>query len=522
MRVGKKTTRRVKGALVAVVAGAMLLAGCGGVDNAAASGEADPDATLRIMYGMAASLDPVDAAEPGQLTFSTWPVYDTLLTVGAESTYEPMLATKWEFSAGGKSLDLTLRDGVTFSDGTPFDAEAVKANLDRYLAADKSGVQLALESVAGVEVTGDLAVRVNLKRPTTAILAALASNLGGIMISPKALSSGDLASKPVGTGAYKIESFKPGEQAVYVRRTDEGAKWDPKTGNVAKVVINRIAGDDAKINALKSGQIDLTTLTGDPTVVSEGQAQTVVLDTALNLVGMYFNPKVKPLDDVKVRQAINMAIDREGIVAAFGPNNATRVQPWPKGLPGFEESREGQYEFDPEAAKDLLASAGYPDGFTIPGEFLTNNSANIDKIGEVVQANLADIGIKIELRSMDILSQVTGYAQGDYAGQFMYMSLPSIDSSSWLQRLFANPIWSPAGTPPELTKLMQGVEDPNLSDDERAAKVSEAVQYATDNALYAPLLQGVGGLAASHKVKGLDDLPAAGGVANLRYLSMTK
>ncbi|WP_162251036.1 ABC transporter substrate-binding protein [Nocardioides sp. Root140] len=515
-------THRIKAAVVAVAAGAMLLAGCGGGTNAAGSGENDPDATLRIMYGMAASLDPVDAPEPAQLTFSTWPVYDTLITIGDDSTYQPMLATEWKFSADGKALSLTLRDGVTFSDGTPFDAAAVKANLDRYLAADKSAVQIALGSVASVETTGKLTVDVKLKQPTTAILSALASNLGGIMISPKALTSGDLKSKPVGTGAYTIESFKPGEEAVYVRRTDAGAKWDPKTGNVAKVVIKKIASDDAKYNALKSGQIDVTTWTGDPTVFTKGQVQTVALDTALNLVGMYFNPKVKPLDDVKVRQAINMAIDRKGITEAFGPENEVRVQPWPKGLGGFENSREEQYTFDPKAAKDLLAEAGYPDGFTIPGEFLTNNASSIDKISEVVQANLSDIGIKFELRPMDILSQITGYAEGNYSGQFMYMSLPSIDSSAWLQRLFANPVWSPAGPSPEMTALMAGAEDPTLSDDERAAKVSKAVQYATDNALYAPIFQGVGGLAASNKVTGLDVLPSQSGVANLRYLGMTK
>ncbi|KRF10480.1 hypothetical protein ASH02_20475 [Nocardioides sp. Soil796] len=508
--------------MVAVAAGAMLLAGCGGGTNAAGGGENDPDATLRIMYGMTASLDPVDAPEAAQLTFAIWPVYDTLITIGADSTYQPMLATEWKFSADGKTLSLTLRDGVTFSDGTPFDAAAVKANLERYLAADKSAVQAALSSVVSVETTGDLTVDVKLNHPTTLILSALASNLGGIMISPKALKSGDLKSKPVGTGAYTIESFKPGEEAVYVRRTDEGAKWDPKTGNVAKVVIKKIASDDAKHNALKSGQIDLTTWTGDPTLFPEGQFQTVDLDTSLGMVGMYFNPKVKPLDDVKVRQAINLAIDRKGIVEAFAPVNEVRVQPWPKGLGGFEDSLEEQYAYDPKAAKELLAEAGYPDGFTIPGEFLTNNTSNIDKISEVVQANLAEVGIKFDLRPMDVLSQITGYAEGDYSGQFMYMSLASVDNSAWLDRLFVNPVWSPAGASPELVALMEGVDDPTLTDEERAAKVSKAVQYATDNAVYAPLFQGVGGLAASNKVKGLDNLAAQIGVVNLRYVSMTK
>ena len=514
-------------AAAVTVAGSLVLAACGASSETTASSKTDPDATLRIMYGMSASLDPADAPEPAQLTFSTWPVYDRLIQVAPDSTYQPMLATKWEFSPDGRTLTLTLRDGVTFSDGEKFDAAAVKANLDHYLSADKTAVQAALASVASVEATGDLEAKVHLKQPTTVILSALASNLGGIMISPKALESGDLATHPVGTGAYTIESFKPSEQAVYVRRTDEGGIWDPKTGKVAKVVVSRIASDDAKANALKSGQVDVTTWAGNSSdyasQVASGQLQTMVLDGVTNLVGMYFNPKVKPFDDVKVRQAVNLAIDRDAIVKAFAPVNAPRVQPWPDGITGFDESREDAYPFDPAKAKKLLAEAGYPNGFEVPGDFLLSASSNIDKAGEAVQANLADIGIKIKLRTMDILTQITTYAGGKNPGQFMYMSLPSVDAYSWLQRLYVNPVWSPAGAAPELTKLIEGSEDPTLSEEDRATKVAAAVDFATENALYAPLWQGVGGLAATSKVKGLDNIASGnGGVADLRYTSMTK
>lgn len=511
-------------AVVVALTGALVLAACGGSGGTGAGGgEPDRDATLKVMYGMAASLDPVEAAEGTQLTFSTWPVYDTLIRVGSDSTYEPMLATKWEFSEDGRTLTVALRDDVTFSDGEPFDAEAVKVNLERYLAADKTAVQAALASVESVEVLGAHEVAVHLKSPTTEILSVLSSNLGGIMISPKAIDGGKLASEPVGTGAFTIESFKPGEQAVYVRRTDEGGIWDEKTGNVAKVEINRIASSDAKVNALKSGQINLTSWDGNPNHYAAGPVQTVPLDGVLNMVGMYFNPKVKPLDDPKVRQAINLAIDRDAIVSSFVPEDSPRVQPWPEGLPGFDEAREKDYAYDPAAAKDLLAEAGYPDGFEIDGDFLMSPSSNIDKAAEIVQAQLAEVGIKITLRATDILAQVTGYAKSQNPGQFMYMSIPSIDPHTWLRRLFVDPLWNPGGTDPAVVKAIEGTNDPTLSEDERAAKVSAAVDLATDNALYAPLWQGVGGLAASDNVTGLENLASTnGGVANLRYLGMTK
>jgi peptide/nickel transport system substrate-binding protein len=476
------------------------------------------------MYGMAASLDPVDAPEPAQLTFSTWPVYDTLIRVASNSSYEPMLASSWEFSEDGSTLELTLRDDVTFSDGEPFDAEAVKANLDRYMAADKTAVQANLMAVKDVEVTGEHEVAVHLNAPTTEILSTLSSNLGGIMISPKALKGGNLATEPVGTGAYTIESFKPSEQAVYVRRDDEGGIWDEETGNVARVEITKIASPEAKVNALKSGQIDLTTWDGNPNEYAGQQVQTLPLHGVLNMVGMYFNPKVKPLDDPKVRQAINMAIDRDAIVAAFVPEDAPRVQPWPEGLTGFDEAREDAYPYDPEAAKALLAEAGYADGITIEGDFLMSPNSNIDKGAETVQAQLAEVGIDIKLRSTDILAQITAYASGGgHPGQFMYMSLPSIDPYSWLQRLFVNPVWVPGGADADMLAAIEGTNDPTLSDDERAAKVSAAIDIATEKALYAPLWQGVGGLAASNKVDGLEELASTnGGVANLRYVSVLK
>lgn len=525
MRITGLGVRRRAAAVAVTLTTALVLAACGGSSNgsSAGGGDADPDATLKVMYGMSASLDPVDAPEPAQLTFSTWPVYDTLIRVSSTSTYEPMLATAWEFSEDGKTLGLTLRDDVTFSDGAAFDAEAVKVNLERYMAADKTAVQAAMAPVESVEVVGDHEVAVNLNAPTTEILSVLSSNLGGIMISPKAIDGGKLATEPVGTGAYTIESFKPSEQAVYVRRTDEGGIWDEETGNVARVEINRIASNDAKVNALKSGQINLTTWDGNPNEYPAGQAQTVPLDGVLNMVGMYFNPKTKPLDDPQVRQAINLAIDRDAIVSAFVPEDSPRVQPWPEGLPGFDEGRESDYAYDPDAAKDLLAEAGYPDGFEVDGEFLMSANSNIDKAAEIVQAQLAEVGIKITLRATDILAQITGYAADDHPGQFMYMSTPSIDSYTWLQRLFVNPLWNPGGTDPAVVKAIEGTNDPTLSDDERAAKVSAVIDIATENALYAPLWQGVGGLAASDNVVGLDEFASTnGGVANLRYLSMTK
>ncbi|GIH68059.1 ABC transporter substrate-binding protein [Sphaerimonospora thailandensis] len=519
--------------LCAALAAGTLLAGCGGASSSSSTSAAtgggntvDGNATLDIAIPVAQSLDPRQAPEPAQLTIATWPVYDRLLQVGPNAQYLPMLATKWEFSPDGKKLTLTLRQGVTFSDGTPFDAEAVKANLDAYQKADKTGVQANLADVAGVTVVSADTVELQLKKASTTVLSALASTLGGIMISPKALNNPDLATHPVGTGAYVIESFKPGQNVVYKRRTDEGGIWDPKTGKPAGVTISTYS-PEAMENAIKSSQVDVITWsTGDKkpyqAQLDSGQLQAHVLPGVLNMVGVNIKQSVKPYDDVKVRQAINHAINRQAIVEAFQPANHPRVQPWPEQMPGFDAAREGAYAYDPAKAKQLLAEAGHPDGFD-GGEMLVARAGTMPAAAEAVQADLAAVGIKIQLRTVDVLTLVTEWAKAKNPLELMYMTLPSIDAYSWLQRLFINPVWTPAGADPQMVKLAEGVDEPSLTDEQRAAKVGEAIAHATDNALYAPLWQGVGGYVGTGKVRGLDDVASVnGGVADLRNTYLVK
>jgi peptide/nickel transport system substrate-binding protein len=519
---GGSASRRVAYLLCA----ALTLAGCGNANRPSGGGAVDQNADLRIGIKVPQSLDPRQAPEAAQMLVGTWPVYDRLIQITPQARYAPMLATKWSFSAGGKVLTLTLRKGVTFSDGTPFNADAVKATLDAYLAAGKTTVQQTLADIARVEVAGPDTVKLDLQAPSTTALAALASPVGGGMISPKALHGKDLATHPVGTGAYVIDSFQPGQKVVYKRRTDKGGIWDPSTGKPATVEINTYPSPDAMSNAVKSGQADIVTWAGDRKpirpLLDSGRLQAQPMGTVLNMVGLNLNKKAKPYDNVKVRQAINYAIDRDAIVQAFVPSSAKRVQPWPAGMPGFDNAREGAYRYDPAQAKRLLAEAGYPNGVD-GGEILVAQTGTIPQAAEAVQANLAAVGIKIKLRTVDVLTLVTQWAQGKSTGEVMYMSLPSIDAYSWLRRLFLDPAWTPAGPDPQMVQLIQGTDVPTLTDAQRAAKVGAAIKYATDNALYAPLWQGAGGYLGGAKVKGLDDLASVnGGVADFRNVWLVR
>lgn len=521
--------RRGVGVLAAAAAvAALTLAGCGGgggTRDDSSSTALDKNATLRAGFQVVQTLSPKQTNTPGTLAISSWPVYDRLIQVNPDAVYEPMLATKWSFSPDGKKLSLTLRDDVTFSDGEKFDAQAVKANLDYSMAAQGTALGAGFAAVESVQVTGTHAVDIGLKAPTTTILSVLSSALGGAMISPRALAGSDLDTHPVGTGAYVIESFQPGQQIVYKRRTDPGGIWDPKTGNVARIELKSLDADGMS-NAVKTGQIDVALWGGDESEyraqLAGGKLRGHLEKKNLGMAGLYLNRTMPPFDNVLVRQAVNFAIDREQILDAFMPGAAPRVQPWPSQLVGYDPALESTYAHNPEKARKLLAEAGFPKGVD-GGEFLVATDQKLPKVAEAVQANLAEVGIRIKLKSVDLFTLVTAYGKGQAPGQLMYLAQSSIDPMAWLQRLFVNPMFVPGGPTAELGGLLAGIDDPTITDAARKAKVGAVLKYATDQALYAPIYQGMGGYIASAKVKGFDDLASLNsGIPDLRNISIMK
>jgi len=525
----KLTRTKHSGSLVALVVisvVAVLLAGCGGQSSSkkpsADSGAVDRNANLRIGSPVPQSLDP--RAGAGTLNSSTWTVYDRLLLANTDKKYVPMLATEWNFSEDGKTLTLKLRKGVTFTDGTPFNAEAVKANLDFSRAAKDTALAAQVADIAEVAVVDDYTVDLRLSRATTKVLGALSSHLGGLMISPKALENpADLATKPVGTGAYVLESFQPGQKLVFTRRTDKGGIWDKTTGGPAKVTIQTM-DDDSEITALKSGQIDLASSLEPPTAVQNeidaGRLEHTPFKGGLLMAGINFDKTKPPFNNPLVRQAVNYAIDRKAIVEAFNPFFEPRVQPWPKGLDGFDDSREDTYSNDPDKARELLAEAGYPDGVDA-GEMLVPTDTKIVPLAaEAVQAGLAEVGINLKLRNVDIAALFSDWPTSK-ASAYLYVifTVGSIEPATWLFNIFANPT-TVKGVDKKMEDLVNsGVDDSTLTAEQRTAKVSEAVDYATEQALYAPIWQGDTQFIHTPKVENVDKLDA---VSNYRNVYISK
>lgn len=195
--------------------------------------------------------DPLDGSSGADHAL-LWPVFDTLITFTPELEAEAGLAESWEFT-DDLTLTLELRDGVTFHDGTSLDAEAVKFNLDR-ANSEESNVS-DLENIQSVEVVDSLTVKLNLKEADSSILLAL-SDRGGMMVSPTALKEmdEDFAQNPIGAGPYKMVSRIPNGEIVFEANEDY---WDKGKPNLDKITVKIISDENTRINALKSGEVDV-------------------------------------------------------------------------------------------------------------------------------------------------------------------------------------------------------------------------------------------------------------------------
>jgi peptide/nickel transport system substrate-binding protein len=487
----------------------LLLAACGssgGSEDSAAAGEADPDATLRLTYAGVASLDPAETPGSTAMLSNTWPVYDRLLQISEDGEYLPMLATEWTFSEDGKTLRLNLRDDVTFTDGTPFTSATVKANIERYQEAPVSAAATSI--IDEVETVDEHTVDLVLTSPSRAVLAAIAAAAPGIMISEEALDNPDLGTNPVGSGAWEIESFRSGESVAYTRRGDDGGIWDPETGKVKNVEI-AVRTTDAAYSAIRSGQVDVVLSNGDVSELQSGidQGNLVVrpLKNASTTATLYLNQTIAPFDDVLVRQAVNFAINRTPLVEALVPTTTPRVQPMASVINGFDESLEDTYPYDPEKAKELLAEAGHS-GRVDGGTVYVANYDPFPKAAQIVQADLAAVGIDIEIELYDIRQLSSGaYGNGNRSGAMMFLSYPGLEPGVDLRFFLENPLQFPGGVPQRISDQIATIDDSTVSAEERAERTQVVTGWAVENAMFAPLWQGVPGWVMTDKVHGVDE-----------------
>lgn len=392
----------------AVPAGADDPGGCGGApttgagstgdDDAAA--EADRSAILRWGAMRAESMDPIRAVGVDYAPLHA--VFDTLVSVSPEDgSLLPRLATEWE--ADEQSVTLTLRDDVTFQDGTPFDAEAVAFNLDRAMSDPDSNITGMLAAVAGVEAVDDLTVEIDLAEPTPLAVLQLLADRPGMMASPDAVrEAGDstaFSEAPVGAGMYAIEGEWFPRESLSVRAWD--GYWDPDAQTLGGVDFTEVE-PDAKVNALLSGSVDVATVGGaDVATLEDGDDVEVTVGSATIGRGLTVNPTLEPFDDLRVRQAVAHAINRDAMVEALTNGyGEARCQLFAANSPAYDEELDRLYPYDPGRAVELLEEAGHAGGLEFRAVIGSGATAYV-QFGELLQAQLAEVGIQMDLELVD-------------------------------------------------------------------------------------------------------------------------
>jgi peptide/nickel transport system substrate-binding protein len=346
-----------------------------------------------------------------------YPAYDRLMRITAEGEIEPMLATDWAFGEDGKFLDLTLRGDVTFSDGTAFDAEAVKANLERAISLPDSTLTAVLSMIESVEVLDDLQVRIHLAGPGGA-LPSLFTGHAGMMISPAAFDNEDLDRQPVGAGPYVLVRHDVGNELVYERRDDY---WDNEVPAPPQLTIRVMPDDSSRLNAVAAGEVDATTLREQMVDQAEALGVSVVTKPRLAYYSFNLSTGSEKVQDARVRKAISLALDRTAIgEALFGGRCVPTVQPFPAGHYAHNETIPlEEYDNDSERARQLLADAGVT---SLSLTTITPNITAYQRLAEVVQQQLAEVGITLELKLTDAAVVGPEFRTGNYDSMIAYDS----------------------------------------------------------------------------------------------------
>ncbi|MCR9285619.1 MAG: ABC transporter substrate-binding protein [Rhodobacteraceae bacterium] len=366
--------------------------------------------------------DDADVLDPDQSrTFVGRIVYtslcDKLVDITPDLEIIPQLATGWTWSDDGKVLTMDLREGVTFHDGTPFDAEAVKANIERSKTLPESRRKSEVKSIEGVEVSGPLQVKISLASPDATLLAQFADR-AGMMVSPTAAEAAgaDFGNNPVCSGPFKFVERVQQDRIVLSKFDDY---WNKDAINFDTVTFLPIPDTTVRLANLRSGDIDMLERLAATDVASVkgdanlGFAEAVSLGYQGITVNLNNGEKGdNPFgNDPKIRQAFSLSLDRDAInqvvfEGAFAPGN----QPFPPTSPWYDKDYPVPAR-DVEKAKALLKEAGFD---SLDVEVQVANNPVQTQMMQVVQSMAAEAGFNVKLKSMEFASLLADQSAGNY------------------------------------------------------------------------------------------------------------
>jgi peptide/nickel transport system substrate-binding protein len=473
----------------ATIALALVITGCAGPEGTPT--EESETLTVGLATGPV-SLDPSKGAA-GYGMFYTDPAYASLINTSEEGELIPGLAEKWGYVGDDNTtFTLTLRPDLKFADGTDLNAQSVVDSVAYFTTG--SGPTVSYYRNLTLTATDDVTVNVVSSEPNPK-LPFLFSNtlLGGAIISAAGIADPEgLASTTHGAGPYVYDATQSVAEDHYVYTPNKNF-WDQDAIHFDKIEIKVIPQVQSLVQALKSGQIDL--MPGDSSVVSSVQGDDSIAVEAAPIVwnGVYLldrNGVVAPaLADLRVRQALNYALDRDSIAkAAYGDSGSAIDQAAVEGFDGYDPDLEGTYPHDPEKAKKLLKEAGYEAGFTMAVNYSSFDPGSTKMI-QAVAAQWAEIGVTLELKGNTTF--------GEWVGDLVSKNFPATvlnGTGGQPQYLDAQFAWLPTSimnvfqvNDPGIPEAFNSLATASAEDSDQAAQAFQKV--LVDSAIAVPIVQ---------------------------------
>lgn len=533
--------KKLLSVLLTAAMSAALLAGCGTSssatadastsdvsEDAAASDSSDADGKV-LNLAWSADMLTMDVHVTSSDYMIPMNVYDRLFDIkvnddGSTEVVNSLVDT-YTVSDDGLTYDFTLKSGIKFSNGEDLTASDVLYTFSRILTVEGSaspdfvlsikGAQALYDGEAteleGLKVIDDLNFEITLEAPYAGFISELATAPCSIYDETSTEAAGsDFGVDPsvtVGTGPYKVESWTRNSEIVLVRNDNY---WGEKP-DVDKVIISIIPDASTRNMMYQNGEIDILDLGSLDSSIVQSTYYTTYADKIVSLdkVNVYYmtlNESMAPFDDVNVRKAIQMSIDRQSILdTVYGGQGSLIDGIFPTGLIGYNKDLQGSITYDPDAAKQLLADAGYPDGFEMDLELDSSTSNNTLMTYQIIQQNLADVGITANIQTYDESSWLDGRKSGDFGSFSAYWVADYNDPDNFIYTFFGDEAKTKARSLnyPD-TDTMQAVMDARsiIDESERIAKYQELEKkIVIDDAAWVPLFSTKQEFAISDNVK---------------------
>lgn len=475
-----------------------LSLGLGAIALTATLGTASAKDIVWARYGDIDTLDPHKATST--LSLQVWSlIYDTLLATDKDGKPVPNLAKSWDVNTAGTEYTFQLQPGVKCHDGSPLDANDVKYTVDRaFDATNPSVTKASWGPITSAEVIDPLTVKLSLSTPFVALVPFLADSFSSIVCDSNKDVAGFGTSAAIGSGPWKLTSWTKGDRIVLAKNPDyvnfgklaenKGAPY------MDGLVITTVPEPQARLAGLKTGEIQIAEPPLDDVAAlkSSGELNIVIAENTGQNVFWEFAVHRAPFNDVRARQAVAYATDAASAISlVYGDLSIPEACPISRGVFGNDQefcAKHGQ-SYNPEKAKQLLAELGYGPDKPLEVTMIAWTGGKRDKLAEVFQNQLAEVGIKADIEIMDIGTMNARVRQEnekpDGKGSMDMMTW------SWYDPDILYALWHSPGayrgfTTPELDAMLEKTRvltDPA----ERLKAVDDVMAYLLENAVHVPL-----------------------------------